>query len=98
ISGPLPQVVTNFRDANHDLARLLDGDLSNVDIAAIHATTYTSAYALAKLQQVLVRLAQRLEDLLFASVKDERETLTTQGDDDMQVTRELEKLGAAKPQ
>ncbi|SRR5690606_31064176 len=94
----LEQAVTNFRDANQDLARLLEGDLNNADIAAIHETTYTLENALAKLQQELAQLAETLEAVHVASEKVDRETLKTQGADYLRVTRELEKLGAAKPQ
>lgn len=94
----LEQAVTNFRDANQDLARLLDGDLNNTDVAAIHETTYTLENALAKLQQELAQLAETLEAVHIASEQVDRETLKTQGADYLRVTRELEKLGTAKTQ
>lgn len=94
----LEQAVSNFRDYNQKLAQLLEGDLSNADIAAIHETTYTLENSLKKLRKELKQLADTLEEIHVASEKVDRDTLKSSGAVYLKASRELENLGATKAQ
>jgi predicted RNase H-like HicB family nuclease len=85
----LPQAVANFSEYNNKLQAVLDGPLTDADIATVHELTYTLEDALEKINSALEELAETLEAVHQASEKLDREAVLKNGRDYLEVSRQV---------
>lgn len=88
----LAEAIANFTEANRQLEKLLDGRLSDADMAAIHELTYTLEVALEKINEELDELAEVLEEVHLGSESGDRDAVKANGQIYLSVARELKGL------
>lgn len=76
----MAQAVTNAAEANHELAELLDGELSDADLAEVHRLSYTMENALARIHEEVYQLEGTLEEVHQGSEGFDRERVRTNGE------------------
>ena len=72
----LPQAVANFSEYNRKLKALLDGPVTDADMAEVHQLTYTLENALKKINEEMAELADTLEKVHQASEKLDRDAVS----------------------
>ena len=75
----LPQAVANFSEYNRKLKALLDGPVTDADMAEVHQLTYTLENALKKINEEMAGLADTLEKVHQASEKLDRDAVIEHG-------------------
>lgn len=75
----LQTAVKNFTEYNKRLEKVMKGELTNADLAAIHQLTYTLENALKKINADLVELAEVLEEVHLTSETLKRDDLKKAG-------------------
>ncbi len=75
----LEQAVANFAEGNRELRQLLEGEVSNADLARVHELSYTLENALGKMNQEMKVLAVLLEQVHLASETAKAETVQGSG-------------------
>jgi hypothetical protein len=75
----LPQAVANFSEYNRKLKALLDGPVTDADMAEVHQLTYTLENALKKINEEMAGLADTLESVHKASEKLDRDATIEHG-------------------
>ena len=75
----LVQAVANFAEYNNKLRAILDGKVTDADMADVHQLTYTLENALKKINEEMTSLAVTLEDVHQASEKLDREAVLKHG-------------------
>ncbi|NLY25992.1 MAG: hypothetical protein GX049_00340 [Alcaligenaceae bacterium] len=78
-SATLEQALENFSSNNKQVAQLLKGEVSEVDMAKIHELTYSLENALEKIRKDLDSLADTLENLHNASEVMKRDEVIKEG-------------------
>lgn len=76
----LAEAVTNADEANRELANLLDGELSDADLAKVHQLSYTMENALARIHEEVYQLEGTLEEVHLGSEAFDRERVRTNGE------------------
>ncbi len=71
----LNTAVANFSEYNNRLEKVLAGELTDADLAAVHELTYTLENALEKINIDLEELAEVLEKVHVASETNNRDAL-----------------------
>lgn len=87
----LTQAVANFSEYNHKLQAILDGEVSDSDLAEVHILTYTLENALKKINEDMGALADTLEAVHKASEKLDREAVIEHGREYLAVSRQIVK-------
>lgn len=87
----LAQAVTNFSEYNHKLQAILDGKVTDSDLAEVHILTYTLENALKKINEDMNRLADTLEAVHKASEKLDREAVIEHGREYLAVSHQIVK-------
>lgn len=95
-SNTFPEALVNLSEYSQRLEKLLAGEISNADLAAIHELTYTLENALKKINETLGELAETLEEVHIASETADRATVKSRGEAYLSVSREFEKRGQGK--
>jgi len=90
-SETLSEAVSNFSEYNAKLGTVLDGEVNENAIHEVHELTYTLENALAKINEELAALAEKLEELHQASEKHDRESVIRHGRDYLEVSRQIVK-------
>lgn len=75
----LPQAVANFAEYNGKLRAILDGKVTDADMADVHQLTYTLENALKKINDEMAGLAVTLEAVHQASEKLDRAAVLKHG-------------------
>ncbi len=75
----LEQAVANFVEGNRELRQLLEGEVSNADLARVHELSYTLENALGKMNEEMKVLAVLLEQVHLASETAKAETVQGSG-------------------
>lgn len=75
----LTQAVANFAEYSDRLRAILDGKVTDSDMADVHQLTYTLENALKKINEEMSTLAVTLEELHQASEKLDRGAVLKQG-------------------
>lgn len=75
----LEQAVANFAEGNRELRQLLEGEVSNADLARVHELSYTLENALGKMNKEMKVLAMLLEQVHLASETAKAETVQGSG-------------------
>ena len=75
----LPQAVANFSEYNRKLKALLDGPVTDVDMAEVHQLTYKLENALKKINEEMAELADTFEKVHQASEKLDRGAVIEHG-------------------
>lgn len=83
----LATAVINFSEYNNRLEKVLEGDLTDMDLATIHQLTYTLENALEKINIDLEELAQTLERVHVASETFNRDALKEAGPTYLETSR-----------
>lgn len=78
-SGTLTEAVANFAEYNDKLRAILDGKVTDADMADVHQLTYTLENALKKINEEMAGLAVTLEEVHLASEKLDRDAVLTHG-------------------
>lgn len=78
-SATLEQALENFSSNNKEVAKLLNGEVNETDMAKIHELTYSLENALEKIRNELDDLADTLENLHNASEVMKRDDVIKQG-------------------
>ena len=78
-SATLAQAVANFNEYNLKLKTILDGKLTDADMAEVHQLTYTLENALEKINEEMSALAGTLEEVHLASEKLDRDAVLKHG-------------------
>ena len=73
------QAVANFNEYNLKLKTILDGKLTDADMAEVHQLTYTLENALEKINEEMSALAGTLEEVHLASEKLDRDAVLKHG-------------------
>ncbi len=88
----LEQAVTNFSEANQELATLLaEEDLDARQLHEVHKLTYTLENALERIREDLEGLAETLEEVHLASETTDSETVKAKGREYLETARKLVK-------
>lgn len=87
----LTQAVANFSEYNHKLQAILDGEVSDSDLAEVHILTYTLENALKKINADMDALADTLEAVHKASEKLDRAAVIEHGREYLSVSRQIVK-------
>ncbi|CAM5349046.1 DUF6746 family protein [Thauera mechernichensis] len=90
-SETLDQAVANFSEYNTKLQAILDGAVSDGDMADVHQLTYTLETALAKMNEEMGKLAETLEEVHQASEKLDREGVIKHGKAYLETSRKVVK-------
>ncbi|WP_211224476.1 DUF6746 family protein [Marinimicrobium agarilyticum] len=75
----LEQALANFAEGNRELRQLLEGEVSNADLARVHQLSYTLENALGKMNKEMRVLAMLLEQVHLASETAKAETVQGSG-------------------
>ena len=75
----LTQAVANFAEYNDKLRAILDGKVTDSDMADVHQLTYTLENALKKINEEMSTLAVTLEEVHQASEKLDRDAVLKHG-------------------
>ncbi len=75
----LAQAVADFNEYNLKLKAILDGKLTDADMAEVHQLTYTLENALEKINEEMSALAGTLEEVHLASEKLDRDAVLKHG-------------------
>jgi hypothetical protein len=75
----LAQAVANFAEYNDKLRAILDGKVTDSDMADVHQLTYTLENALKKINEEMAGLAVTLEEVHLASEKLDRDAVLKHG-------------------
>lgn len=78
-SATLAQAVANFSESNLKLKTILDGKVTDADMAEVHQLTYTLENALKKINEEMSALAGTLEEVHLASEKLDRDAVLEHG-------------------
>ena len=78
-SATLAKAVANFNEYNLKLKTILDGKLTDADMAEVHQLTYTLENALEKINEEMSALAGTLEEVHLASEKLDRDAVLKHG-------------------
>lgn len=87
----LTQAAANFSEYNHKLQAILDGEVSDSDLAEVHILTYTLENALKKINADMDALADTLEAVHKASEKLDRAAVIERGREYLSVSRQIVK-------
>lgn len=87
----LPEAVTNFSEYNARLETILKGDVSDAAMAKVHELTYTLENALAKMNEEMTQLTEKLEQLHQASEKLDQRAVMQHGGEYLSVSRQIVK-------
>ncbi|RTQ99152.1 DUF6746 family protein [Halomonas nitroreducens] len=79
-AGTMSEAVANASEANQELAELLDGELSDADMAEVHRLSYTMENALARIHEEVYQLEGTLEEVHLGSEAFDRERVRTNGE------------------
>ncbi|XKE45293.1 hypothetical protein LG302_18370 [Halomonas organivorans] len=75
----MAEAVDNASEANRELAELMDGELSDADLARIHRLSYTMENALARIHEEVYQLEGTLEEVHLGSEAFDRERVHANG-------------------
>lgn len=89
----LEQAIANFAEGNRELRQLLEGKVSDADLARVHELSYTLENALGKMNKEMKVLAMLLEQVHLASETAKAETVQGSGRAYLEIVDTLE-LGA----
>lgn len=90
-SETLSEAVGNFSEYNAKLDTVLDGKVDENAIHEVHELTYTLETALAKINEELAVLAEKLEELHKASEKHDPDGVIRLGREYLEVSRQIVK-------
>ncbi|MDR5902637.1 MULTISPECIES: DUF6746 family protein [Halomonas] len=76
----MAEAVANASEANRELAELLDGELSDADLARIHQLSYTMENALGRIHEEVYQLEGTLEEVHLGSEAFDRERVRSNGE------------------
>lgn len=85
----LEQAVANFSEYNNKLQAILDGAVTDGDMADVHMLTYTLETALAKMNEEMGKLAETLEEVHQASEKLDRDGVIKHGKAYLETSRKI---------
>lgn len=76
----MAEAIANAREANQELAELLDGELSDADLAEIHQLSYTMENALGRIHEEVYQLEGTLEEVHLGSEAFDRGRVRANGE------------------
>lgn len=85
----LQQAVSNFKEYNQKLDKILGGDLTPEDMNNVHQLTYTLENALGKINEEFDALAETLETIHLASERADSDAVKTNGEKYLSVSRQV---------
>lgn len=88
-SNSLEQAVSNFSEYSSKLEQVLDGELTPEAMGEVHELTYTLENALGKINAEFDALAATLETIHVASEHADPDTVKTNGEKFLSVSREV---------
>lgn len=87
----LSEAVKNFSEYNAKLETLLQGDVTDAEMADVHKLTYSLENALGKINEELTKLGETLEKLHVASEKLDQKAVIQHGGEYLSVSRQIVK-------